>query len=65
MIEIHCDDCQEKYTDSDFNPDVEGKMLGERIMSEPAKRYIKSWGRASEIEGAVLFRDGASYEDVT
>ena len=34
-------------------------------MSEPAKRYIKGWKRASEIEGAVLFRDGANHEDIT
>ena len=34
-------------------------------MSEPAKRYIKVWKRASEIEGAVLFRDGANHEDIT
>jgi len=34
-------------------------------MSDPIKRGIKSWGRASEIEGAVLFKDGANHEDIT
>ena len=34
-------------------------------MSEPPKRYIKGWKRASEMEGAVLFRDGANHEDIT
>ena len=30
-----------------------------------AMRNINGWKRASEIPGAVLFRDGASHEDIT
>jgi len=63
--EEYCNEAEAKYTDAQWDHADEGKVLGEKIFNEPAKRYIKSWKRASEMEGAVLFRDGASHEDVT
>lgn len=56
----------QKYTDAQFdatkNP---AKVLGERIAGDFRNNMIHKWVRASEIEGACLFKDGASCEDIT
>ena len=70
-IEENCHDMEEKYIDAQFNATDEAeqaKVLGEGITQNsrhPANIIIKSWSRASDMEGAVLWRDGASHEDIT
>lgn len=50
---------ENKYNDVQFDHNDPAKILGK---DEP---MVDRWGRASEMEGAVLFRDGASHEDIT
>ena len=64
-IEEQCFDTNDKYIDMQFPYDDENKVLGERIVNEPGKRYIKRWERASNFEKAVLFDNEASHEDIT
>ena len=62
-------DCREnsrKFTDSEFDHTDEAKVLGSNITDHPIrKKMVTGWKRASEIPGAVLFRDNASHEDIT
>jgi hypothetical protein len=49
----------EKYVDAGFDHNDAEKVLGKEFGE------LDHWGRASEIEGAVLFKDGANHEDIT
>ena len=55
----------EKFNDSQFDHNNEEAVYGEFVYSQKSMRQITGWKRASEIPGAVLFRDGASHEDIT
>lgn len=55
----------EKFTDVQFDHNNEEAILGPKIFSMKSARNIQTWKRASEIQGSVLFKDGASHEDIT
>lgn len=54
----------EKFTDVQFDHNNEEAILGPKVFSEKSMRSITEWKRASEIPGAILFKDGASHEDI-
>lgn len=60
-----CKDNTRKYTDKQFDHEQEEAVFGAAIFEQKRARAITGWKRASEIPGAVLFRDGASHEDIT
>lgn len=64
-IREKCKQDGEKFTDTQFDHDKPEVVLGERIAPVASQREIEEWKRASDIPGAVLFRDGASHEDIT
>ena len=52
------------FEDAEFSHANEADIFGEKIMAHPNKNFVMGWKRASEIEGAVLFQDGADCRDV-
>ena len=64
-IRADCTANSKKYTDVDFDHEKEEEILGAPIFAAKTARAITGWKRASEVPGAVLFRDGASHEDIT
>lgn len=38
--------------------------MGDKVFNEKEKRTIAGWKRISEIEGAVVYQDDASYQDI-
>ena len=53
-----------KFVDAEFDHNKEVDILGEKIMGHQTKLNVTTWKRASEIPGAVLFRDGADCRDI-
>lgn len=63
-IRDECKTNTTKFTDAQFDHAIEEEVLGTNIYQNKSSRAITGWARASEIEGSVLFRDGASHEDI-
>ena len=54
-----------EFTDKQFDHEDEKLVYGDFVHSQLRQRLVTGWKRASEVPGAVLFKDGASHEDIT
>lgn len=53
-----------KYTDDQFPHTDEVKTLGQANVDNKELLDIVEWKRISEMEGAVIYSDGATYQDI-
>ncbi len=63
-IMAECKESGQKYSDGQFSHEEEQKVLGDAVFADKEVRQITGWKRLSEMEGAQVFCDGASYRDI-